>query len=329
MSHANWTDLIELEDPATEAERLIEMIRAGVRGYRRGGAVVGVSGGIDSAVTLALTARAVGAERTVAVMLPDRDSDPASARLGREVAERVGAEPVVLDITPQLTAWGAYDMCDDATREVFPDFDVQLDRMRVEFKPRLDSGDAFPLFCLTRVRPDGTAETRYLRPRPYLEIVAATNLKQRTRMTALYHAAERRNFIVVGTANLLEVEQGFFVRHGDGAGDIFPLAGLYKTQVYRLAAILDIPGEIVERPPTTDTYSADQTQEEFFYGLPVRETDLTWAGFRSGATADQISAELGMEEPVVHKLLQGFERRIAIASYLRAAPLAPQPVAAS
>ncbi len=164
-----------------------------------------------------------------------------------------------------------------------------------------------------------------MRPDPYLRIVAATNLKQRTRMATLYHEAEARNWLVAGTANRLEVEQGFFVKHGDGAADVFPLSRLFKSQVYDLAKHLDVPAEIVARPPTTDTYSADQTQEQFFYGLPIRETDLMWAAYLAGDPVAEIAAETGIEEEVVRRLQAAFRRRVELAGHLRDAPISPLP----
>jgi NAD+ synthase len=322
MTTVPWNDRIELAHAEDESQQLAERIKTAVRGHGCLGAVVGVSGGIDSAVTLAAAARGLGSARVLAVLLPDCDSDPVSVRLGHEVAQRCGVEAIVEDITPQLRAWGAYKARDDAARLVFADYDAQHDRLRVEFLPRLDNADAIPLFCLTIVRSDGTEQTTYMPPTPYRRIVAATNLKQRTRMTALYHVAEQRGWAVLGTANRLEIEQGFFVKHGDGAGDVFPLADYFKTQVYRLAEVLDVPQEIIDRPPTTDTYSADQTQEQFFYGLPVRDTDLIWAAYLDEIAPGRISAALGMPEPVVIKLLAAFRRRETMARLLRDAPLA-------
>lgn len=322
MSTYTWTDAVTLEDPQGTAAQIADELRAAVRAFGRSRAVVGVSGGIDSAVTLAVAVRALGARRVTSLMLPDRDSSGDSERLGRQLAEQFGVKAVTVDITSRLEAWDAYGMRDSAALTVFPAYDPVTDGIRAEFVPRLDDENALPLFCLTRVAGDGTTETRYLKPGPYLEIVAATNLKQRMRMTALYHLAEQQNAVVIGTANRLEVEQGFFVKHGDGAGDLFPLQSFYKSQVYRLAAVLDIPSEIVERPPTTDTYSAAQTQEEFFYGLPVETNDLMWAAFLADASSDDIAGRVGLPSTIVTKVLEGFERRTAMAAFLRDAPIA-------
>jgi NAD+ synthase len=323
MTMTHWEESIHLRDPAASVAGTVEDLRSWSAEQRRRGAVVGVSGGIDSAVTLALAARAFGAEHVLAVLIPDRDSSPLSRELGLLAAERLRVEAVVLEITPVLSALGAYSARDRAAAEVFEDYDPAVDRIRVEYLPDLDREEAIARFCLTRVASDGSTQTRYMRPGPYLRIVAATNLKQRTRMTTLYHEAEARNWAVIGTSNRLEIEQGFFVKHGDGAADVFPLGRFYKSQVYEMARQLDVPAEIVARPPTTDTYSADQTQEEFFYGLPVRETDLMWAAFTAGAPAEEIATETGMSAIAVARLHAAFRRRVALAGQLRDAPIAP------
>lgn len=323
MTLSRWEESIRLADPSATVAEAVEALREGPAGQRGRGAVVGVSGGVDSAVTLALAAAAFGAGNTLAVLIPDRDSNPLSLELGHLAAFQLGVGVVVREITPALTALGAYTARDAAAAEVFEDYDPEADKIRVEYLPDLDREEAIARFCLTRVGADGSVQTRYMRPGPYLRIVAATNLKQRTRMTTLYHEAEARNRVVIGTSNRLEIEQGFFVKHGDGAADVFPLGRFYKSQVYELAEQLDVPAEIVARPPTTDTYSAEQTQEEFFYGLPVWETDLMWAAFAAGAPVEQIATETGMSAMAVTRLHAAFRRRIALADHLREAPIAP------
>lgn len=120
--------------------------------------------------------------------------------------------------------------------------------------------DTLNVFHLTIVAPDGDEKIKRLSIKEYFQIVAASNFKQRSRMVMLYYHAELRNFAVIGTGNKNEHEQGFFVKYGDGGVDIQPIAHLYKTQVYQLARYLEVPKEIQERTPTTDTYSATSTQ---------------------------------------------------------------------
>jgi NAD+ synthase len=316
------SSMIEFDDPQAKAAHLAHSLRAWGRQQGFRGAVVGVSGGVDSAVTLALAARAFGPRQVLGLALPDRDSEPQSAVLAGELAAILDVEFKIIDITSCLSAWGAYAARDEAARSVFSAYDPTVDGVRTEYRFALEDPDEIPLFCLTRVTPDGSTDTARLRPGPYRRIVAATNLKQRSRMTALYFEAECRGWAVIGTSNLLEISQGFFVKHGDGGGDIFPLGSLYKTQVYQLARTLNVPQAIIERPPTTDTYSASQTQQQFFYGLPVRETDLLWAAFVHDVEPEAAAKIAGLNPGAAGKVMASFERRRRQASFLRHNPLA-------
>ena len=112
-------------------------------------------------------------------------------------------------------------------------------------------------------------------------------------MSMLYYHAEALHYAVIGTPNKHEQEQGFFVKYGDGAGDVMPIGNLYKTQVYQLAEYLGVPKEIIDRTPTTDTYSAEQTQEEFFYQLPFTLMDRFWYGFENGYPAEEVADVMG------------------------------------
>ena len=128
----------------------------------------------------------------------------------------------------------------------------------------------------------------------YLGVVAATNMKQRTRKQLEYYHADRLNYAVLGTPNRLEYDQGFFVKNGDGAADIKPIAHLYKTQVYALAAHLGLPEEIRSRPPTTDTWSLAQSQEEFYFSVPYPTMDLCLFGLENGIAAAEVAARAGL-----------------------------------
>jgi NAD+ synthase len=155
----------------------------------------------------------------------------------------------------------------------------------------------------------------------YLQIVAASNFKQRSRMSMLYYHAEKNHFAVLGTPNKHETAQGFFVKYGDGGADVMPIGGLYKTQVYQLAHYLGIPEEIICRTPTTDTYSAEQTQEEFFYQLPFEEMDLLWFGWENGYNSEEVAEGMRIHEDIVIKNFKNFERKRKTTEYLRMSPI--------
>lgn len=308
-------------DAAAETERIVRWTQETVRGFRKQGGVVGISGGIDSSVCLALAVQAFGAGRVVALLLPDKDSDPASEDLARDLAAHYGVTPVLERITPALEGFGCYERRDEAIARVFPEYDAAAGYKAKIGLPSLLEGGMLNVFSVTIVTPDGEEKTARLGPREFSQIVAATNFKQRCRTNLLYYHAELHNHAVVGTPNKNERDQGFFVKYGDGGYDLAPIAHLYKTQVYQLAAHLDVPEAIQTRTPTTDTYSAPSTQEEFFFRLPYETMDLLWYAQENGVSAEQTAAALGMTEDQVRNAFADFTRKSRTTEYLRAAPL--------
>lgn len=307
---------IHLADPASTVEDLSARIRETARGFGRLGAVVALSGGIDSSVAVALAARALGPRRVVALALPDQESEPVSVELAREVAEATGVELQVQDLTPALAALGCYDDRLEVVRRIVPGFDpADGDAFSVEFVPATGEAERLQSFVLMVVRAGRTSRHR-LGGRDFLTLMAATNQKQRLRMVSTYRVADQRNLLVVGTSNRLEVEQGFFVKHGDGCGDVFPLRFLLKTQVYDLAAELGVPDSVRRRPPTTDTFSATQTQESYFYGTGVETGDALWLARRQGADPVQAAELTGLETQDVRKFYDLYDRRARYAEYL-------------
>ncbi|MGH3131463.1 MAG: NAD(+) synthase, partial [Gaiellaceae bacterium] len=246
-------DVLDL-DPEAALEEIVTGLREVVqRRLRRRGAVLGLSGGVDSSVCAALCARAFGPEKVLGVLMPEADSAAETLDLSRLSAESCGIETVLEDITGILEATGCYRRRDDAFRQVLPEYGPDWKAKIV--LPSLLAGERFRLFSVVAESPDGGRHEARLTASAYREVVAATNFKQRTRKMLEYHHADRLDYAVVGTPNRLEYDQGFFVKNGDGAADVKPIAHLYKTQVYRLAEALGVPEEIRSRPPTTDTYA--------------------------------------------------------------------------
>ena len=310
-------------DPAIETERLVAFLQNSVRQVlRRHGGVVGISGGVDSSVVLALCVRAFGPQRVAAVILPETDSDPESETLARLVADRFGVEPVLEVITPALEGFGCYRRRDEAIRRVFPEYDPQKGyKAKIVLPQNLLDEDTLNVFHLTIVTPEGDEKTKRLPPREYFQIVAASNFKQRTRMAMLYYHAELRNYAVIGTANKNEHDQGFFVKYGDGGVDVKPIAHLYKTQIYQLAEYLGVPEEIRTRPPTTDTYSARSTQQEFFFRLPFELMDLLWFAQENQVPIAEVAQAMGLSETQVQRAFADFTRKARTTAYLRTPPL--------
>ena len=264
-------------DPARTAAEIEGAIREIVfHRLRRRGVVLGLSGGVDSSTVAALCARALGPNRVLGLFMPEAECPPDCLRLGRLAAGVCGIEAKTEDITATLEAVGCYRRRDTTIRELLPEYSPAYKCKLV--LSDVVAGAAYPLFSLVLEAPDGTVRSLRLTAEAYLGIVAAMNFKQRTRKMLEYYYADLLNFAVAGTPNLLEYDQGFFVKGGDGAADLKPIAHLYKTQVYQLAEYLGVPEEIRSRPPSTDTYSMAQSQQEFFFSLPHETMDLClWA----------------------------------------------------
>jgi NAD+ synthase len=314
-------DALKLDSEAT-ADRLCAWIQGQVRHrLHRSGAVVGISGGIDSAVVAALCVRALGRNRVLGVSLPEHESESMSETLAGGLADRFGFELVRQEVSPGLAGLGCYERRDEAIRQVFPDYDEGWTAKITNPGSILDK-ETFNFFTLTVTDPDGQALTQRLPREAYLQIVAASNLKQRLRMTSLYYFAESRNRAVIGTANRDEFGQGFFVKYGDGGADLHPIVRLFKTQVFQLARHLDVPEGIVGRPPTTDTYSAEVTQVEFYYGLDFERMDLITWGMETGVPASEVARVLDLETEQIERAYSNIQRKRTATEYLRDVPTA-------
>ena len=320
MPHAQISNDLLKVDAQVETDRIAEAICDTIlMRFRRRGAVVAVSGGIDSSVVAALCVRALGKERVFALLLPEAESSGESLALGQELVHTLGVDFAIEDITPALQALGCYQRRDAAIRAVVPEYEEGFKSKIV--LPNLLNEDRYSLFSLVVQSPQGVTKTVRLPLDAYLGIVAATNFKQRVRKTLEYYHADRLNFAVAGTPNRLEYELGFFVKNGDGAADIKPIAHLYKSQVYQLAQYLGIPEKIQNRPPTTDTYSLQQSQEEFYFAMSLAKMDLCLYGRDHGIAAEDLAEVAELTPEQVKRAYVAVDGKRKAAQYYGAGPV--------
>ncbi len=306
-------------DLEAEANRICTRIRESLsQVLRRRGLVVAVSGGIDSSTCLGLAVRALGAERVFALIMPERDSSDDSALRAKELIRHLGVAYTEQDIAPTLEAIGCYAARDEAVRRALPEFGPGW-----KFKIVISGGieGRVNAFHIVAHSPGGREVQQRLGLKDYLEIVAATNFKQRIRKTLEYFHADRLNYAVTGTPNLLEYDQGFFVKNGDGSADVKPIAHLYKTQVYAMARHLGLPARVVAAVPTTDTYSLPQGQDEFYFALPHAQMDLALWAFNHGRPARELGEALGLDEARAAAIYSDIETKRRTTRYLHEPPI--------
>ena len=315
-------DMLTIPEVPVYIDSLCRKIRTDVHEHlhRRGG-VIGVSGGIDSSVTLALTVRALGNNNVIALMLPEKDSSPESLEYGKMLAEQFHVPYYIEHITGALEGFQCYARRDQAVKKVFPQYDPNKHTFKIGQNEGAIETSLPSVFYITLVDEKGEEQRKRLPAPQFLKIIASSNFKQRTRMSMLYHYAESHHYAVIGTANKHEINQGFFVKNGDGSEDILPIGNLYKTQVYQLAEYLSIPEQIIHRTPTTDTYPAEQTQEEFFFQLPFQELDLLWHAYEKGYEAEAVAGAVNKTPERVANIFASFRRKQQTTDYQRKPPI--------
>lgn len=317
-------DILQL-DCEREFSQIATFLKRTLASFRKQGYVVAISGGIDSSVVLALCAKVLGPERVLALQMPEKHSSSETLGLSASVADRFAVTAVLEELSESLEAVGCYRRYDECVRQVIPDFGPGWKSKLV--LPNVIQGDSLPIFSVVAEDPSGRRVKARLPYDAYLGVVAATNFKQRLRKMFEYHFADAKNFATTATPNRLEYELGFFVKLGDGAGDVKPIAHLYKSQVYQMAEYLGVPEEIRRRSPTTDTYSLEQGQDEFYFSLSYDKMDLCLYGKNHGIPAEQIGEMIGLSAEETERVYRDIDMKRAMARYLHASPVLAQAIA--
>jgi NAD+ synthase len=316
MTATDWLQI----DCEKEADKICDTLRDVLtHRFKKQGVIVAFSGGIDSSVCGALCVRAIGKERVLGLQLPEQDSSETTLKLSRMITDHLQIDTVHTDITGILEAVGCYSARDAAIRQVIPEYTAEY-TCKILLPSLLDSS-TYRHFSVVVQSPSGETRTEKLSPAAYSGILAATNFKQRVRKMLEYYHGDRLNYAVTGTPNRLEYDQGFFVKLGDGAADIKPIAHLYKTQVYQLAEYLGVPEEIRSRPPTTDTYSMAQSQEEFYFSLPYDKMDLCLFGKNAGKSSAETAQVVGLTAEQVQHVYDDIENKRRSTAPLHTAPV--------
>jgi NAD+ synthase len=302
-----------------EAQKVAQVLHQSLKQFRKKGVVVALSGGIDSSVVGGLCVRALGKDRVFGLLMPEKDSSSETLKLSRLIAEHLGIQMAHEDITDILEAVGCYRRRDEAIKGIIPEYGPDY-KCKIVLPGVMDE-DTYRIFSVIVQSPDGKQIKARLTPQAYLGIVAATNFKQRTRKMLEYYHADRLNYAVTGTPNRQEYDQGFFVKLGDGAADIKPIAHLYKTQVYQMARFLGLPDEICNRPPTTDTYSMAQSQEEFYFSVPYDKMDLCLYGKNHGISPGDVATASGLTAQQVERVYNDIDSKRNTTRYLHSPPI--------
>jgi len=307
-------------DPVKELERLVKFTIEQVNiTYRRKGIVVGMSGGIDSACTTAISVQALGKNKVVGLVLPEKESNPISSEYAVKHAEQLGIEYHKVDITPTVESVASYKKRDEYLQKLVPEYKPGY-KYNITLPTDLLERDSFSFYNLQVQMPDGGMKKKRLTLEEFRAVTSYANIKIRARMLHLYAEADRRSMVVAGTSNRTEFLLGDFCKYGDGGTDIEPIAHLYKNQVYQLSDHLKIIPEIINRQPSPDTFSLPVTDQEFFFRIAFDKLDFLLYGWEHKISTAEVAGVLKLPEDAVKRAYKDFTTKHNATAHLRVMP---------
>jgi NAD+ synthase len=312
----NFSKNILQINSAAETEKICDFIHKQMITLKKDGAIIGLSGGVDSALCSSLCVKAVGKTKVLGVILPEKESNPVSAEYAQKHAKAIGIKTVFDDITSALEGFGTYARRDNVIKEIFPEFNDNW-KSKVTLPADIIARDAFNFYTLKIKDNQGSVKTARLNIQSVRDILAASNTKQVTRMMYLNYYAEKNNYFVCGTTNRSEYVQGFFVKYGDGGVDVEPIAHLYKMQVYQLSRHVGIIPEIIERVPSPDTFSYEVSDEEMHFRMPYDVLDLFLYAWENHIPVSEVSKTLDLKEDQVKRVFRDLSSKYEATNYQR------------
>jgi len=304
-------------DPGQELALLSEFIVDQVSAFRKKGVIVGLSGGIDSACIAAVAVHALGKEKVAGLILPESESNPISSEYARKHAQALGIEHREIDITATVDSIVAYKWRDEFIQKMIPEYKPGY-KYNITLPTDLLERASFSFYRLQVQLPDGELKSKRLTHEELLTITSFANIKIRARMLHLYAEAERRSLLVVGTTNRTEFILGDFCKYGDGGTDIEPFTHLYKNQIYQLSEHLNVIQEIIDRPPSPDTFSLPVSDQEFFFRIAFDKLDHLLYGWEREVPAKEVAEVLDLPEDAVERAYKDFASKYRATAHLRA-----------
>ena len=307
-------------DPAQETGSVVDFVADEVHSvFRRNGIIVGISGGVDSAVMAAIAVQALGKDNVLGLILPEKESSPLSQQYAARHAESLGIEYRTIDITTTVDSVFPYAKRDKFIKEIVPGYTPEC-KYNIVLPADLLDRDAYSVYSLTVQFPDGKVLKKRMSMAAFRTLTAFADIKIRSRMLHLYAEAERCNFVVAGTTNRTEMILGDFCKYGDGGTDIEALAHLYKAQVYQIGRYLDVIPEILDRIPSPDTFSLPVSDQEFFFRIPFEKLDLLLFAWEHDIGGDETAAELNLSVDAVTRCFADFTTKNRTTRHLREMP---------